>query len=220
MWDIHVSLHRLRRINIPPITRPAFHPRFNTQVFIHTSSTSIVEAISIHTEPEGNHLTCFLRGGPKPSDEPQQEASEADLEAEQLLSLSPPGFTPPPVQHHSRSSSSGHGPVGHPLYHRAGHGALVGPSGPAARPVVVVQGSERAKRAEKRSDEPGERFCSRTGATTEPETSVKTPTVTSQHPDIIQNKRRQPLTRVQFSWLLSATQIVTNASYYSDKYFQ
>lgn len=128
-----------------PSLVPHFNPRFNTQVFIHTSSTSIVEAISFHTEPGGNHLTCFLRGGPKPRDEPQQEAGEADLEAEQLLSLSPPGFTPPPVQHHSRSSSSGHGRVGHPLYHRAGHGALVGPSGPAAPPVVVVvQGSERA----------------------------------------------------------------------------
>lgn len=95
---------------------------------------------------KGNGLTCFRRHGAKPRDEPQQEPREAELEAEQLLSLSAPGFTPPPVQQHPRSSSSGHGRVRHPAYHRAGHGAPIRPSGPAV-PPVVVQRWERARRS-------------------------------------------------------------------------
>lgn len=99
-----------------------------------------------HGEATGDQLTCFLRHGPKPRYEPQQDSREAHLEAEQLLSLSPPSFTPPSVQHHSRFPSSGHGRVWHPVYHHAGHGALVRPSRPAG-PPVVVQRFERERGA-------------------------------------------------------------------------
>lgn len=130
---------------LPLITHLAFHPRFRDVLlqtsfhFKHNKHKYRVSHLgfTFHKEVEGNHLTCFLRHGPEPRDEPQQEPREAYLEAEQLLSLSPPGFTPPSVQHHPRSSSCGHGRVWHPIYHCAGHGALVRPSGPAVPPVVL-----------------------------------------------------------------------------------
>lgn len=141
---------------LPVITHLAFHPRFGDLLlltsfhFKHKYRVSHL-GFTFHKEVEGNHLTCFLRHGPKPRDEPQQEPREAYLEAEQLLSLSPPGFTPPSVQHHLRSYSSSHCRVWHSIYHRAGHIALVRPSGPAV-PPVVVQRFERAKQA-RRSEE-------------------------------------------------------------------
>ena len=89
-------------------------------------------------------LTCFPCHGLEPHDEPQQCPREAHLDGEQLLSLSPPGFAPPSVQHHSSSD----GRLRHPFNHHAGHGAPL--SGRAFRrnPRVVVQRYEELKRAE------------------------------------------------------------------------
>lgn len=127
-----------------------FYPRSRDKFSFETQQARVSSVkhlgFAFRKEAQGNHLTCCLRHGPKPRHERQQEPREAYLEAEQLLSLSPPGFTPPSVQHHPRSSSSGHGRVRHPVYHRAGHGALIRPSGPAILPAVV-QRFERACRS-------------------------------------------------------------------------
>lgn len=172
---------------LPVITHLASPPRFRDVLlqtsfhFKHNKHKCRVSHLgfTFHKEVEGNRLTCFLRHGPKPRDEPQQEPREAYLEAEQLLSLSPPGFTAPSVQHHPRSSSSGHDRVWHPIYHRAGHGALVRPSGPAV-PPVVVQRFESAKQArrswETSASAPGQKLWLIR------RTSMKITRVTSEYP--------------------------------------
>lgn len=87
-------------------------------------------------------LTCFLCHALEPYDEPQQYPRKAHLDGEQLLSLSPSGFAPAPVEHHSSSSD---GRLRHPFNHHAGHGALLEASVPAG-PPVVVQRYEELKR--------------------------------------------------------------------------
>lgn len=74
---------------------------------------------------EGNRakvpLTCFLCHSLEPNDNPQKYPRKAHLDDEQLLSLSSPGFAPPPVQHHSSSSDC----LRHRFNHHTGHGALL-----------------------------------------------------------------------------------------------
>ncbi len=86
-------------------------------------------------------LTCFLCHRLEPYDEPQQYPRKAHLDGEQLLSLSPPGFAPSSVQHHSSSD----GGLRHPCNHHAGHGTLLSASVPV-EPPVVVQKYEKLKR--------------------------------------------------------------------------
>lgn len=128
------------------LLQATFYLKYNTLTWCKSLLGS-----TFHEEAKGNQLTCFQGHGPKPRHEPQQDPREAHLEAEQLLSLSAPCFTPPSVQHHPRSSSSGHGRVWHPIYHHAGHGARVGPSRPAGPPVEV----QRFKREGERSERAG-----------------------------------------------------------------
>lgn len=66
-------------------------------------------------------LTCFLCHSLEPNDNPQKYPRKAHLDDEQLLSLSSPGFAPPPVQHHSSSSDC----LRHRFNHHTGHGALL-----------------------------------------------------------------------------------------------
>lgn len=87
-------------------------------------------------------LTCSLCRGLEHNDEPQQHPREAHLDGEQLLSLSPPGFAPPPAEHHSSSD----GRLRHPFNHHAGHSALLEASVPAEPPLVVHR-YEEVKRA-------------------------------------------------------------------------